>query len=163
MAIQAGAGSKIYIADETTTQTTAAGYDGLTWTEIEQTEAIGSFGDSTNVVTFTGLGDARVQKLKGSADAGTLNIVMGFKKDAFGSPLGGQGKLLAAADDTTDTNYNFKIELNDAGTGSPQNPSTRYFAGQVGTFVEGVPGADDIVRVESEVRINTVITRKTAT
>ena len=162
MAIQAGAGSKIYIADETTSQTTTSGYDGLTWTEIEQTEAIGEYGDSTAVVEFTGLGDARVQKLKGSADAGTLSVVMGFKKDAYGSPLGGQGKLLAAADDSSDTNYNFKIELNDAGSGSPQNPSTRYFAGQVGTFVEGVPGADEIVRVQSEVRINTVILRKSA-
>ena len=162
MAIQAGAGSKIYIADETTSQTTASGYDALTWTEIEQTEAIGEFGDSTNEVTFIGLGDSRVQKLKGSSDAGTINIVMAFKKDAFGSPLGGQGKVLAAADDTSDTNYNFKVEFNDAGTGSPQSPSTRYFAGQVAGFVEGVPGADDIIRVSSEVRINTVITRKVA-
>lgn len=162
MAIQAGAGSKIYIADETTSQTTVVGYDGLTWTEIEQTEAIGEFGDTTAVVEFTGLGDARVQKLKGSSDAGTLTVVMGFGKDLYDSPLGGQGKLLAAADDTTDTNYNFKVEYNDAGTGSPQNPSTRYFAGQVGTFVEGVPGADEIIRVSSEVRINTVILRKSA-
>jgi len=162
MAIQSGAGSKIYIADETTEQTTVAGYDGLTWTEIEQTEAIGEFGDTTATVEFTGLGDARVQKLKGSSDAGTLSIVMGFKKDAFGSPLGGQGKLLSAADDTTDTNYNFKIEFSDQGSGSPQNPSTRYFRGQVGTFVEGVPGADEIIRVNSEVRINSTILRKNA-
>lgn len=162
MAVQSGAGSKIYLADETTSQTTQSGYEGLTWTEIEQTEAIGSFGDSTAEVTFTGLGDARVQKKKGSLDAGTISITMGFKKDAFGSPLGGQGKLLAAADDTSDTDYNFKIEFDDAGTGSPQNPSTRYFAGQVASFVEGVPGADEIIRVESEVRINTSILRVTA-
>lgn len=162
MAIQTGASSKIYIAttSDTSVPANAAAYEALTYVEIEQTESIGEFGDSTTAVTFTGLGDARVQKLKGSSDAGTLSITMGFNELADGSPQTGQYLLLQAAEDTTPSNYRFKVQYDDGTTGSPLGEgTTRYFSGQVGTFVEGVPGADDIIRVSSEVRINSPIVR----
>lgn len=158
MAIQTGASKKIYISTTTGVQANQAAYEALTWTEIEQTESIGDFGDTTAEVNFTGLGDARVQKLKGSSDAGTLSLTMGFKDDAYGSPLGGQGLLLAANADTTSTVYNFKVSFEDS-TSSPLGHSTRYFGGQVGTFVESVPGADEVLRVTSDIRINTAIVR----
>lgn len=161
MSVQAGANSKIYIAVENgTVPANQTAYEALTWVEIEQTESIGEFGDSTAAVTFTGLGDARVQKLKGSSDAGTLSIVMAFNELADGSPQTGQYLLLQASEDTTPNNYAFKVTYDDASTGSPLGTdTTRYFAGQVGTFVEGVSGADDIIRVSSEIRINSAIVR----
>lgn len=161
MSVQAGANSKIYIAVENgSVPANQTAYEALTWVEIEQTESIGEFGDSTAAVTFTGLGDARVQKLKGSSDAGTLSIVMAFNELADGSPQTGQYLLLQASEDTTPNNYAFKVTYDDASTGSPLGTdTTRYFAGQVGTFVEGVSGADDIIRVSSEIRINSAIVR----
>lgn len=158
MAAQTGASKKFYISPTTGEQANQAAYEALSWTEVEWVESIGEFGDSTNPVELTLLGDARVQKFKGSADAGTLQITMAFKDDAYGSPLGGQGFMLAANEDTTSTVYNFKVSFEDS-TSSPLGHSTRYFGGQVGTFVESVPGADEILRVTSEVRINTAIVR----
>lgn len=161
MSVQTGANSKIYIA---TTYGTApadqSAYEALTWVEIEQTESIGEFGDSTAEVTFTGLGDARVQKLKGSSDAGTMSVQMAFNEIASGSPLTGQGYLVLASANTTVDNYAFKVTYNDATTGSPLGTdTTRYFAGQVGTFVEGVSGADNVLTVSSDIRINSAIIR----
>lgn len=162
MSIATGAGSKIYIATVagTTNPVDKAAYDALTWVEVEQTESIGEFGDSQAAVTFTGLGDARVQKLKGSSDAGTLSVVMGFNELADGSPTTGQYLLAVANANTTPSNYRFKVTFNDASTGSPLGkPTTHYFSGQVGTFVVGIPGADDVLRVSSEIRINSPIIR----
>jgi len=162
MSVATGASSKIYIATVagTTNPANQAAYEALTWVEIEQTESIGEFGDSQAAVTFTGLGDARVQKLKGSSDAGTLSVTMAYNELADGSPTTGQYLLAVANANTTPSNYRFKITFNDASTGSPLgDPTTHYFAGQVGTFVLGVPGADDIIRVSSEIRINSSIIR----
>lgn len=162
MSVATGASSKIYIATTsgTTNPANQAAYEALTWVEIEQTESIGEFGDSQAAVTFTGLGDARVQKLKGSSDAGTLSVTMAYNELADGSPTTGQYLLAVANADTTPANYRFKVTFNDASTGSPLgDPTTHYFAGQVGTFVLGVPGADDIIRVSSEIRINSAIIR----
>ena len=83
---------------------------------------------------------------------------MAFNEAADGSPLTGQYQFLTAANNTTSANYAFKIELNDATDGSPLGTNTVfYFLGQVGTFVRSVPGADEILRVTSEVRINSAI------
>lgn len=162
MSVATGAGSKIYIAtvSGTTNPANKAAYEALTWIQVEQTESIGEFGDSQAAITFTGLGDARVQKLKGSSDAGTLSVVMAYNELADGSPTTGQYLLAVANADTTPANYRFKVTFNDAGTGSPLGTNTtHYFSGQVGTFVLGVPGADDIIRVSSEIRINSPIIR----
>lgn len=159
MALQTGANKKIYIAVTTGEQANKAAYEAITnWTEIETTDSIGEFGDESADVTFTGLGDGRTQHLKGSRDAGTLSLSFAFKDDAYGSPLGGQGMMLAANEDTTNTVYNFKVSFEDS-TSSPLGHSTRYFGGFVATFREGITGANDVVMVSSEIRINTPIVR----
>ena len=165
MAIQTGANAKFYIATTSgTVPADQAAYEALTWVEAEQTDALGALGDTTAEVTFTGLGDARVQKLKGSSDAGTLDISMAFNQDAFGSPLTGQGWLLVAADDTSSDNYFFKRVLGDGSTGSPLGTgTTEYCSGQVGSFTISVDGADSIVMLNSQVRVNSSIIRVVAT
>jgi len=160
MAVQTGAGAKIYIATTygTTNPANQAAYEALTWVEVEQTENIGEFGDSTAAVTFTGLGDSRVQKLKGSSDAGTLTVTMAYNESADGSPQTGQYLMLQASENATADNYRFQITFNDASTGSPLGTdSTFYFSAQVGTFVRSVAGADEIIRVTCETRINSAI------
>ena len=161
MAIQTGANAKIYIATtKGTVPANQAAYEGLTWVECEQTDALGTLGDTQADVTFTGLGDARVQKLKGSSDAGTLDVSMAFNQSAFGSPLTGQGHLLAASVDTSSDNYFFKRELGDATTGSPLGTGTiEYCSGLVGSFTIAVDGADSIVMLNSQVRVNSAIIR----
>lgn len=165
MPIQTGANAKFYIATTSgAVPANQAAYEALTWVECEQTDALGTLGDSTAEVTFTGLGDARVQKLKGSSDAGTLDMSMAFNEDAFGSPLTGQGHLLAAANDTSSDNYRFKRVLGDASTGSPLGSgTTEYCSGLVGTFTVSVDGADSVVMLNSQVRVNSEVIRVAAT
>jgi hypothetical protein len=159
MTVQSGAGVKIYIGT-TAAHSNQSEYEADTYTEIEQVESIGAFGDTTAEVTFTGLGDARIQKKKGSQDAGNISITMALDTTTVdSSPLGGQGQLLAASNDTTSSDYNFKVEYNDAGSGSPQSGTIRYFSGQVASFVESVEGADSILMATAEVRINTAFIR----
>ena len=87
-----------------------------------------------------------------------MTVTAAFNEAADGSPLSGQYQMLQAANDTTSSDYAFKIELNDATTGSPLGTNTTfYFLGQVGSFVRSAPGADEILRVTSEVRINSAI------
>lgn len=165
MAIQTGANAKLYIATTSgTVPADQAAYEALTWVECEQTDALGALGDTTAEVTFTGLGDARVQKLKGSSDAGTLDLSMAFNEVAFGSPLTGQGHLLVASNDTSSDNYYFKRELGDASTGSPLGTgTTEYASGLVGSFTVSVDGADSIVMLNSQIRVNSSIIRVVAT
>jgi len=150
MAIQTGAGKKLYIATVAgTVPATSGAYIALTWRECEQTEALGDLGDTSAEVTFTGLGDGRVQKLKGAKDAGTLNVTMALNDEILSaSPSGGQELLLLASADTSTNNYRFKRVL----TGV-----TEYFSGKVGSFVIGVSGANNVVMANSEIRVNSDI------
>jgi len=148
MGIQTGANVAVSIGG-TTAMADATAYGGETWVEIGGVESIGSFGDSSAEVTFTGLTDARVQKLKGARDAGNLNIAM-----AFIGGDSGQDNLIAAEADDTSANYNFKVEYSDG--------EIRYFAGQVASVVEEVSGANSVLMLNCEVRINTAIIKVAA-
>lgn len=161
MPVQTGANAKFYIATTSgSVPANKAAYEALTWVECEQTDALGDLGDESAEVTFTGLGDARVQKLKGSRNAGNLDLSMAFNENAFGSPLTGQGHLLAASEDDSSDNYYFKRVLGDASTGSPLGSgTTEYCAGQVGSFRISVSGADSIVMLTSQARINSPVIR----
>ena len=165
MPIQTGSNAKLYIATTSgDVPVNQAAYEALTFIEVEQTEALGALGDTTAEVTFTGLGDARVQKLKGSSDAGTLDLSMAYNENAFGSPLTGQGWLLVAADDTSSNNYFFKRVLGDGSVGSPLGEgTTEYCSGLVGSFTVSVDSADSIVMLNSQVRVNSSIVRVAAT
>ncbi len=55
---------------------TTAEFAALTYTEIGLAETLGEFGDESNNVNFTALGDARVRKAKGARDAGTLALTV---------------------------------------------------------------------------------------
>lgn len=148
MGIQTGANVKISIGT-TTVATNETEYAADAYVEIKGVESIGSFGDSSAEVSFTGLGDARTQKLKGARDAGNLSITMAF---IGGDP--GQEDLAAAEADDTSANYNFKVEYADG--------EVRYLAGQVASLVEEVSGANNVLMLTSEVRINKPIIRVAA-
>lgn len=148
MGIQTGANVAISIGS-TTPMADATAYGGETWTAIGGVESIGSFGDSSAEVSFTGLTDARVQKLKGARDAGTLSISMAF----IGGDAGQDALSTAEADDTS-ANYNFKVEYSDG--------EIRYFAGQVASVVEQVSGANSVLMLSCDVRINTPIIKVAA-
>lgn len=137
-------------ASQNTEPADAAAYQALTYIAIGEIESIGSFGDTSNEVTFASLSDGRMRRMKGTRDAGTLDLVMGID---YGDT--GQAALLAA--EKTDYNYAFKVVFNDAPDGG--TPSERYFIAQVGSASEQVDSADSILKLNSSLWINSEITR----
>lgn len=137
MALQTSANCKFYIGT-TSPATDLASFKGDTYKEVGSIEDLGEFGDQFNQVTFTSLGDGRVRKLKGTKDAGDMTLVVAFDGDDEG-----QAALLAAAEDTTSVGYNCKVELNDMGT---TNPTTFYFRAQVMGARVAIGGADNVIR-----------------
>lgn len=143
MGIQTGANVAVSIGSTGITHS-EAGYGADTFTAIGGVESISDFGDTSAEVTFTGLSDGRVQKLKGSRNAGEASIVMAFlQTDA------GQAALVTAEADDTSATYAFKVEYSDG--------EILYFQGQVASYAYSGFGADEVARVTCAVRINSSI------
>jgi len=124
MSVNTSAGASIFIGPATAAEpANAAAYEGLTWTEIGEVESLGDFGDSSAVINFTSLKDARVRKLKGARDAGDLPLVVGY--DAFDV-----GQLALIAAEATKFGYAFKVVLDDSKDANDTD-STFYFLAKV--------------------------------
>lgn len=148
MALQTSANCKFYIG----TKAPAADlteFQADTYTEVGSIEDLGEFGDAFNAVTFTSLGDGRVRKLKGTKDAGDMTLVV-----AFDAGDAGQTALVAAANDTSSDGYNCKVELNDMGT---TNPTTFYFRAQVMGARITVGAADNVIRRNVTIAIDSAV------
>ena len=118
MTIQSVAGSKIYIATASGLPTTydAAGFAAKTYVEIKQVSNIGDFGSTFAEITFTGISDRVVQKLKGSENIGTQAVDMAY--DATDT-----GQIRVRAAQREDASSAFKIIFQDG--------STFYYMGKV--------------------------------
>jgi hypothetical protein len=140
------AGAKFYIGT-TTAAADETDFAADTYVEVGSSETIGDFGDTAQDIQFTGLGDQRTQHLKGSFDAGTLQLTCA-RDDA--DP--GQQAMLAAFADPLD--YNFKIQWNNkatlAGTGG-----VTYFRGKVmSKSLTNGTGPNNVARRQFNIGIN---------
>lgn len=127
-----------------------------TYTEVAEVEDLGEFDDESEEVTFSSLADARLQKLKGVRDAGTLPIVCG-RDD---TDAGQDAMRTAEAEDVLD--FNFKVILNDKAT-LGGTPSEHYFRGKVMSKKIGVGSTNNVVRQTFNVGVNSAITSIDAT
>ena len=97
MGIYATAGAKLYIGEslgdgQPIGDLLPGDYSGETWTEVKKLENIGSLGDTSEAISVNIIGDARTYKVKGTRDAGTMQVVAALDySDA------GQTAVLAAA------------------------------------------------------------------
>lgn len=74
----------------------------IAWTTIGEVENYGDHGVTAQVLTFTNVADAIVQKLKGSKDYGTMNVMVGnVKSDA--------GQVLLATASESQNRYSARI------------------------------------------------------
>jgi hypothetical protein len=146
MAIQSAAGASLSIGT-TAAATTAAEYASDTYQAVGFLESIGDFGDTWNPISFTGLSDARVQKLKGSQDGGDVSFTF-----AFDDTNAGQAALMVAHADATG-NYNIKVEFSGG--------EIRYFKAQIMQLSESAPNADSILMVNASMSINSAIVKVT--
>lgn len=152
--INSAAGSRLFIG-------TTAEADGLSdyladsYVEVGEVEDLGEFGDSAEELRFAALSDARVRKLKGARDAGTMAIVCGADDSDEG-----QAAMIAA--EATDFDYNFKVVLSDART-LGGTPSEHYFRGKVMSKRLNVGNNSNIVRYNFNLGVNSAIVDVDAT
>lgn len=155
--IFAVSGSKLYIGGQLAAKSAdfvEADFAAESWVEVGWLETIGQFGDESNEITFNAIGEGRTQKLKGTRNAGTMEVVAGVDyEDA------GQIALRAAEAEPND--YAFRVEFNDAPEGG--TASFRYFIAKVMSAREQLDGANNVIRVNTSLGINSNVVRVAAT
>ena len=134
---------------------TSAEYAALTWVAVGEIENLGEIGDEAAAVTFRSIADARVRKLKGAYDAGTLGIVVGR------DPLNA-GQIAMKAGAATKFEYAFKIEAADKLDANDTN-SIYYFGALIMSQRDNYGEADNVVRTTFNLGINTPIIEVVAT
>ena len=133
---------------------TEAEYKADTYVDVGEIEDLGEFGDTFSNVNFTSLSDGRVRKYKGTADAGDMTLIVGLDNgDA------GQRAVATAHKDRSKGNYNVKLTLNDGDPGAtpPVLPTTFYFGVKVMNNTVAAGAADNVVRRNITLGINTDI------
>ena len=153
MGVNTNFGSTLAISSTVTTSATdnQAEFEALTYTTVGSIQSIGAFGDSYADVPFNALNDGRVQHLKGSADAGTFTLTLGF--DAADT---GQDALMTPLADVTGI-YAFRVQLGDASSGSPSAPTTQFFLGRVMAAPLNIGAANSIITRDVSIGIISAI------
>lgn len=109
-----GSGTKVYIG-AAVTQAQAdslAEFEAMTgWTEVGLVESFSGFGDKSNDVAFSAVGDARVRHAKGARDAGARTLTVAH------DPLDAGQAAIEAAEETNN-NYAIKVLVPDSPTGA---------------------------------------------
>lgn len=123
-------------------------YEADTYVEVKEVSDLGEFGDEAEEIKFSSISDARVRKLKGTRDAGTMEISVG--RDAADP---GQVAMRVAKND--DYNRNYKIVLNDAPVGG--TPTTFFFRGLITKARTKTGEANNVVIETFSVGINSAI------
>lgn len=149
--INTSLGARFYISNASVLDTvdTTAEFAALTWVEVDPVESLGDFGDEASAVTFSGLKDGRIRKLKGARDAGDLAVVVGHNPTQTG-----QVQMITA--EGTKFNYGFKVEIPDAPSELYTN-SIFYFRGKVMSKRMGVGGNGDVTKRTFNVGVDSQI------
>lgn len=118
--------------------------EGLTYVEVGELSNIGDYGDEVGDVTFAALADSRTRHLKGLADAGSVELTIGFDVgDA------GQLALVEAQKDRSQFDYPVKVEYVDG--------LVDYFAAKVMSSRKTIGGAEDVITRAVTLGINSEI------
>ncbi|MBC3480274.1 MULTISPECIES: hypothetical protein [unclassified Pseudomonas] len=151
--LNTAAGCRFFIGSKTGADTETK-YKTDTYVEVGEIEDLGEFGDTFSSVNFTSLKNGRVRKYKGTADAGDLTLTVGLDNgDA------GQNAIKTAHKDRSKGDYNIKITLNDGDPdASPAiSPTTFYMRGKVMNNTVAPGAADNVVRRNVTIGINSDI------
>lgn len=154
--IFATAGAKLYIGQSLAAKTTnfvLGDFAAQSWIQVGWMENIGAFGDEAASVTFDAIEQQRTQKLKGTRNAGDMTVVCGIDYED-------QGQITLRAAEATSNNYAFKVQFNDAPTGG--DPSERYFIGLVMSARETLDTANNVMKLNATIGINSNIVRVSA-
>lgn len=155
MTIYATNGAKLFIGGILAAKSTdfvAADFVGQAaeWEEIGEPENFGSIGDAAAEITFDGISANRTRRLKGTRNAGTMEVVCGID---YEDP--GQIALIAAERQIHD--YAFRLVLNDAPPGG--TPSERLFVAKVASVVEALDAANNVMKLNASLWVNSNVVK----
>lgn len=156
MGIYATNGAKFYIGAAITVKPVdfvLADFTSQSWTEIGEVEGLGSLGDTSQEVISDVIGRSRTQKIKGTRNSGNMEVVC-----AIDYADAGQLALIAA--EKTRYSFAFKLVLNDAPPGG--TPSERYFIAIVGSAVEAFDVANNVMKLNVSLWVNSNVVRVNA-
>ena len=142
-------GTTLAINTDQDEATVISEFESDTYIEVGEVEDLGEFGDESPEVPFTSLADSRVRKLKGARDAGTLTVTSG-------ADHGDEGQEAMIAAEAEPHDYNFRVTLNDPDT-LGGTPSVHYFRGKVMGKRLNVGNANNVLRRNFTVGVNTAI------
>lgn len=155
--IFATSGSRLFIGQALAAKTTPfvlADFASQSWVPVNWMENIGAFGDEAASITFDAIEQQRTQKLKGTRNAGDMTVVCGIDyEDA------GQATLRGA--ESEPNNYAFKVLFNDAPSGG--SGSERYFIALVMSARETLDTANNVMKLNTTLGVNSNIVRVNAT
>lgn len=146
-------GAKLYIGaaiSDKSTDFVASDFTSQDWTEIKHTESLGSVGDTANEIATDLIDQARTKRLKGTRNAGTMEVVCGLD-----SADPGQIALIAA--ERTIHDYAFRLVLKDAPAGG--TPSERMFIAKVGSAAEAFDTANNVVKLNASLWVNSNVVK----
>lgn len=155
--IFATSGSKFYIGQSLASKTTnfvVSDFAAQSWVEVGFVETIGAFGDEASSVTFDSIGASRTYKLKGNRNAGDIALVAAIN-------YGDQGQATLRGAESTPNNYAFRVQFNDMPAGG-STPSYRYFIGLVMSAREQLDGANNVMKLNATIGINSNVVRTNA-
>ena len=141
MAITTASGTKIFIGPVATDAVdTVAEFKALTgYVEVKKVESYGDFGDESAAVTLNTIGEGRIEKAKGSRDAGTLALTVAFVGDD-------PGQLAMEAAEKDYRNYAFQVLFPDG--------ASQYFRGLVMSRRRNIGSANDVLKRVFNIGIN---------
>lgn len=134
--------------------TTASDPSGDTFTQVKRVKRIGELGPEAPIIDATALEDSAKEKLKGIADSG--DVELGGNRVYTDA---GQNALKAAAEDTGDVPYNFRVEVPGAGAAGAD---IRYsFKALASKFRDNPGQVDGLVEFAAMLAISGAITQTT--
>ena len=158
MTIYATNGARLYIGGALPAKGSdfaAADFAGQAWVEIGETEALGTVGDSAAEITFDAIASQRTRRLKGTRNAGAMEVVCGIDyEDA--------GQIAAIAAEKTPHDYAFRLVLNDAPVATGAG-SMRYFVAKVASAAEALDSANSVMKLNITLWVNSNIVKINAT
>ena len=156
MALYATNGAKLHIGGalaQKSTDFVQADFTSQVWTEIHELESLGTVGDTASEVSIDIIGEARTKRLKGTRNAGTMEVVCGLDP-------ADTGQTAAVAAEKTILDYAFKLVLNDAPAGG--TPSERYFIAKVSSAAEVFDSANSVTKLQLSLWVNSNVVKVNA-
>lgn len=144
--VQSMSGAKLYLSATRPDTFDAAGYAStdIIFTEVGQVESFGNHGVTAQIIEFTAVADAVVQKLKGSKNYGTMSMMIGdVPSDA--------GQVIIETASESQNRYSAKI-VYPVGDGEV-TAQTKYFDVLVASKESQGGAVNDVVKLATAMAI----------